>query len=119
MKAKFKVEIVTDGVPKSKETFDALILDYCVKSRLNARFPSFTLATCINISTAFDRLNPAKAVEALIRKGVNKDIALWYKDYLIDRHSYIEIKGVETIRRINIGCPQGGGTFYPPVEHRI
>ena len=69
---------------------------------------TFTLVTCIDISSAFDRLNPAKAVDALIAKGVNKDIALWYKDYLTNRHAYIEIKGVKTIRQIQIGCPQGG-----------
>ena len=32
----------------------------------------FTLATCIDISSAFDRLDPVKAANALIRKGVNK-----------------------------------------------
>ena len=68
----------------------------------------FTLATCIDISSAFDRLNPIKAADALIKKGVNKDIALWYKDYLTNRHAYIDIKGVQTIRQLNIGCPQGG-----------
>ena len=43
---------------------------------------SFTLVTCIDISSAFDRLDPIKAVNALIEKGVNKDIDYWYKDYL-------------------------------------
>ena len=47
-------------------------------------------------------------MEALIAKGVNKDIALWYKDYLTNRHAHIDIKGTSTIRQINIGCPQGG-----------
>ena len=42
----------------------------------------FTLAICIDISSAFDRLDQVKAVAALIKKWVNRDIALWYKDYL-------------------------------------
>ena len=68
----------------------------------------FALATCIDISSAFDRLNPVKAVEALIKKGVNRSIALWHKDYLTNRHAHIDIKGVQTIRHITVGCPQGG-----------
>ena len=47
-------------------------------------------------------------MQALIAKGVNKEIAYWYKDYLTNRHAYIEIKGVNTIRQLSIGCPQGG-----------
>ena len=53
-------------------------------------------------------MKPARAVEALIAKGVNKDIALWYKNYLIQRHKHIDIKGASTIRQISIGYPQGG-----------
>ena len=80
---------------------------------------TFTLATFIDISSAFDRLNPAKAVSALIKKGVDKDIAFWYKDYLTSRNAYINIKGAETIRNLSIGCPQGGGALHPPLEHRL
>ena len=67
-----------------------------------------TLTTFIDISSAFDRLNPAKATQALIAKGVNKDIALWYRDYLTERHAHIDIKGCKTVRKLNVGCPQGG-----------
>ena len=68
----------------------------------------YTLATFIDISSAFDRLDPIKATEALIKKGVDQTIAKWYKDYLVNRHAHITIKGAETIRKITIGCPQGG-----------
>ena len=87
-----------------------------IEKGLNTK-KAFTLATCIDISSAFDRLNPAKAIQALIKKGVNRDIATWYRDYLINRHAYIAIKGVETIRNIHVGCPQGGGIINPPVEY--
>ena len=56
----------------------------------------------------FDHLNQGKAVDALIEKGVNRDIALWYRDYLTERHAHVEIKGAGTIRQVSIGCPQGG-----------
>ena len=67
-----------------------------------------TMTTFIDISSAFDRLNPAKATSALIKKGVNKDIALWYRDYLTERHAHINLKGCKAIRKLDIGCPQGG-----------
>ena len=69
---------------------------------------SFTLGTFIDISSAFDKLDPWKATIALIKRGVNKDIALWYRDYLTDRHAYLDIKGSCTTRRIVEGCHQGG-----------
>lgn len=68
----------------------------------------YTLASFIDISSAFDKLDPIKATEALIKKGVNPTIAKWYKDYLTNRHAYIAIKGAETKRKITVGCPQGG-----------
>ena len=42
------------------------------------------------------------------KKGVNKDIVLWYRNYLTERHAYITVKGTEVKRKLNIGCPQGG-----------
>ena len=56
----------------------------------------------------FDKLDPWKVTTALIKRGVDKDIALWYRDYLTDRHAHLHIKGSSTTRRIEIGCPQGG-----------
>ena len=69
---------------------------------------SFTIATFIDISSAFDKLDPWKATTALIKQGVDTNIALWYRDYLTDRHVYLHIKGSKTARRIVTGCPQGG-----------
>ena len=68
----------------------------------------FTLATFIDISSAFDKLNPEKAVAALIKKGVDRDIALCSKDYLQNRHAFVDIKGQQMWRGLNVGCPQGG-----------
>ena len=70
--------------------------------------PSFTLACFIDISSAFDRLNPKKAVEALINKGIPRAIATWYKDYLTKRFLDITIKGKNIKKVTSVGCPQGG-----------
>ena len=59
-------------------------------------------------SSAFDKLNLAKAVQALIDKGVPRNIALWYKNYLTSRYLHLEVKGIEISREVSIGCPQGG-----------
>ena len=78
-----------------------------IEKGLNTK-KAFTLATFIDIASAFDRLDPSKAIRAMINKGVDKDIANWYGDYLTNRHAYIDIKGTSTIRHLSIGCPQGG-----------
>ena len=69
---------------------------------------SYTLACFIDISSAFDRLDPDKAIKALIDKGIPKSIALWYKDYLKMRFLSITIKGITVRKCTSIGCPQGG-----------
>ena len=68
----------------------------------------FALASFIDISAAFDKLNPDKAVAALIKKGVPENIALWYRNYLKSRYLYVNLKGTSVWREIGIGCPQGG-----------
>ena len=40
------------------------------------------LAVFIYIASAFDRLDPMPAVKAMEKKGVDKDIIKWYKNYL-------------------------------------
>ena len=66
------------------------------------------MATFIDISSAFDKLNPVKATEALLNKGVDKVIVSWYRDYLLERYAHIQIKGIYETRRLSTGCPQGG-----------
>ena len=70
-----------------------------------------TITTFIDISSAFDKLNPAKATDALIKKGVNKTIALWYRDYLLERHAHIELK---TLKR---GMSARWSSLHHFVEH--
>ena len=69
---------------------------------------SYTLSTFIDISAAFDKLDPYKATNALRKGGVDAGITEWYLDYLTERYAHIEIKEVKSIRKITVGCPQGG-----------
>ena len=90
---------------KSTESAISQVLNQIEKGMLK---PSFTLACFIDISSAFDRLNPKKAVEALINKGIPRAIATWYKDYLTKRFLDITIKGKNIKKVTSVGCPQGG-----------
>ena len=67
-----------------------------------------SLGVFIDISSAFDKLDPKAAIIAMEKKGVDKDIISWYNSYLCNRLASIEIKGKSTNRQIKIGCPQGG-----------
>ena len=59
----------------------------------------FTLASFIDISSAFDELDPYKATRALIKRGVDTEIAFWYRDYLTERHAYVNIKGRKSLEK--------------------
>lgn len=90
---------------RSTETAISQVLNEMEKGVMKK---SFTLSTFIDISSAFDGLDPIKATEAMLKKGINKNTVLWYRDYLTSRYAYFDIKGTKTIRHIKIGCPQGG-----------
>ena len=90
----------------STESAISKVIDQMEKGLLKQ---SFTLGTFIDIASAFDKLDPKKAIEALINRGIDNDIIGWYGNYLTNRYSFIEMKGLLSIRHITIGCPQGGG----------
>ena len=90
---------------KLTESAISQVINQVEKGLLNR---SYTLACFIDISSAFDRLDPDKAIKALIDKGIPKSIALWYKDYLKMRFLSITIKGITVRKCTSIGCPQGG-----------
>ena len=90
---------------KCTESAISQVLNQAEKGLLNR---SYTLACFIDISSAFDRLDPTKAIEALIKKGVPTSIAHWYEDYLKNRYLNMTIKGITSTKSISIGCPQGG-----------
>ena len=90
---------------KSTESAISQVLNQVEKGLLRR---SFTLACFIDISSAFDRLDPKKAIRALIEKGIPKSIALWYENYLTMRFLDITIKGITIRKWTAVGCPQGG-----------
>ena len=69
---------------------------------------SICLGVFIDISGAFDRIDPVKAIVALRRRGIPEEICAWYEYYLLNRYSSVTIKGVQKCRKINLGIPQGG-----------
>ena len=57
---------------------------------------------------AFDNLSFSAAKKALKAKGVDKTIRKWYLDYLCNRTSIVDLKGVIRQIEIEMGTPQGG-----------
>ena len=90
---------------KCTESAISQVLNQIEKGLLNR---SYTLACFIDISSAFDRLDPSKAIKSLIAKGVPVTIANWYENYLKKRYLHITIKDITVTRSISVGCPQGG-----------
>ena len=90
---------------KSTESAISQVLNQIEKGLLKR---SYTLACFIDISSAFDRLDPKQATRALISKGVPKCIANWYENYLTMRFLDITIKERTVRKSTTIGCPQGG-----------
>ena len=91
-----------------EEARNRLLAKYSMKSREVWQEPASPWVRSSTSPVRFDKLDPWKVTTALIKRGVDKDIALWYRDYLTDRHAHLHIKGSSTTRRIEIGCPQGG-----------
>jgi hypothetical protein len=68
----------------------------------------FTLGVFLDVEGAFDNLSYAAAKKALTKKGVKTEIKTWYLQYLKNRTSIIELKGITRRIEIENGCPQGG-----------
>ncbi len=68
----------------------------------------FGLGVFLDIQGAFNNVNPAKAIEAMNRKGINPFITKWYGHYLRSRTATININGTEVTRTLPKGLPQGG-----------
>lgn len=89
----------------STESAISKVIDTIEKGLLKK---SYTLASFIDISSAFDKLDPHRAINALEKRGFEDEITKWYKNYLTRRYATVEIKGVKTERLVSTGCPQGG-----------
>ena len=68
----------------------------------------FALGVFLDISGAFDNLDPNAAARGLERIGTDKCIVNWYKNYLTNRLINVEINGCGKTRSLGQGTPQGG-----------
>ncbi|MCF6239054.1 MAG: hypothetical protein L3J79_09665 [Candidatus Marinimicrobia bacterium] len=68
----------------------------------------FALGVFLDISGAFDNLDPQAGIAGMRRKGLPNFIVDWYAHYLLNRSIEVELKGVEGSRGLTLGTPQGG-----------
>ncbi len=68
----------------------------------------YALGVFLDIQGAFNNVNPAKAVEAMNRRGIDSSIVRWYSFYLRNRTATIKINDTQTTRTLPRGLPQGG-----------
>ena len=68
----------------------------------------FTIAVFFDCAGAFDNLSYKAAEKALKKKQIQPKIIRWYMNYLKNRTSTFELKGIAREISIETGCPQGG-----------
>ena len=68
----------------------------------------YTLAVFTDIAGAFDNLSFDAASKAMKSKKISGEIQRWYEQYLQNRTSVMELKGIAKKIAIKTGCPQGG-----------
>ena len=68
----------------------------------------YSLVVFLDCAGAFDNLSFRAAEKALKRKKIKPLITKWYLNYLRNRTSTVELKGLAREILIETGCPQGG-----------
>ncbi len=68
----------------------------------------FALACMLDISGAFDNLQPGKVHEAMVANRINPIITNWYTQYLYNRRAFVDIGSARYSRFLTLGTPQGG-----------
>ena len=68
----------------------------------------FTLAVFTDIAGAFNNLSFEVATKAMKSKKISKEIRRWDEQYLQNRTSIMELKGIAKKNAIKAGYPQGG-----------
>ena len=62
----------------------------------------------LDVEGAFDNIHPHKVAKLMRKRGMNPVFVDWYENYLINRFTIVEIKGLILIRKLFYGTPQGG-----------
>ena len=104
---KYPVHYNQHGFRHGSSTESALsaVVDKIEKAVLRGEY---ALCAFLDISGAFDNLSTASAVEGLKKHGVPDDIIKWYEFYLNNRFINVNIKGIQEVRKLTRGTPQGG-----------
>ena len=68
----------------------------------------YALGIFLDISGAFDNLDPRAATRGMAAKGISKTITKWYGHYLHNRYVYTSLNGATASRQLTRGTPQGG-----------
>ena len=68
----------------------------------------YALGLFLDISSAFDTIEPDHIKEALMDHGGDKDLVEWYYGYLKERHLQFDLQGTTARRKTDMGFPQGG-----------
>jgi len=74
----------------------------------------YAMVAFLDISGAFDNLSTAAAVRGMKKHNFPEFIIKWYSFYLMNRFAEVNIKGVNKVRRLTRGTPQGG-VLSPPI----
>ncbi|MCF6239098.1 MAG: hypothetical protein L3J79_09890, partial [Candidatus Marinimicrobia bacterium] len=68
----------------------------------------YALGVFLDISGAFDNLDPQAGIAGMRRKNIPDFIVDWYAHYLKNRSIEVDLKGVKGTRGLTRGTPQGG-----------
>jgi ribonuclease HI len=68
----------------------------------------YALGIFLDISGAFDNLDPGAAIRGMNSKGIPSFIVSWFGQYLNNRYITTDINGVKARRKLTKGTPQGG-----------
>jgi ribonuclease HI len=68
----------------------------------------YALGIFLDISGAFDNLDPGAAIRGMKKKGIPKLITNWFGQYLNNRYINTNINGIKARRKLTKGTPQGG-----------
>ena len=77
-----------------------------IKNALNRK--NFVLTVFLDISGAFRNASSTAMINALIRKGVDRQIVDWITKLLTKRTATASLSGTNICRMINRGTPEGG-----------
>ena len=90
---------------RSTESAASNVVSYIEKHIYNKQY---CIGVFLDISSAFDTIEPDFIRTQLTKKTKNADLVHWYYNYLMHRDMSFEMQGAEKTISNNLGFPQGG-----------